>query len=80
MVEKEQVAQVIESDIRPQLQGHGGDIDLVEVEESGAVKVRLKGACAGCPGARQTLKMGVEKHLQDVVSPDITVEAVPFEE
>ena len=54
--------------VRPMLQGHGGDIELVGVEEStGVVTVRLQGACSGCPGAKMTLKMGVERHLKQHV-------------
>ena len=63
----EQVREVIDS-IRPMLQADGGDIDLVGVDEaSGVVKVRLQGACKGCPGAAMTLKMGVERHLRHKV-------------
>ncbi len=55
-------------EIRPYLQGDGGDIELVEVDEStGVVSVRLQGACKGCPGAAMTLKMGVERHLRQRV-------------
>ena len=58
--------------IRPLLQADGGDIELVSVEESsGAVSVRLQGACKGCPGAAMTLKMGVERHLKEKV-PEVT--------
>ena len=60
----EQVREVIDA-IRPMLQADGGDIDLVGVDESsGVVKVRLQGACKGCPSAAMTLKMGVERHLK----------------
>lgn len=50
--------------IRPALQRDGGDIELVSVEDTGVVKVRLKGACGSCPMSTMTLKMGVEKHLK----------------
>ena len=60
---KEQVQEVI-NEIRPNLQADGGDIDLVDVTEDGIVKVRLRGACSGCPGAAMTLKMGVERILK----------------
>ncbi|ARN55739.1 NifU family protein [Sedimentisphaera salicampi] len=53
--------------IRPMLQSDGGDIELVEVTENNDVKVRLQGACRGCPGARMTLKMGVERRLKEQV-------------
>ena len=58
--------------IRPLLQADGGDIELVEVDETnGVVSVRLQGACRGCPSAAMTLKMGVERHLKEKV-PEIT--------
>lgn len=60
---KEQVQRVID-EIRPNLQADGGDIELVDVTNDGVVKVRLRGACSGCPGAAMTLKMGVERLLK----------------
>jgi Fe-S cluster biogenesis protein NfuA len=62
----ERVAEIIDS-IRPYIQADGGDIDLVDVADDGTVKVRLRGACAGCPHAAVTLKMGVERALQQRV-------------
>ena len=53
--------------IRPMLQGHGGDIELVSIEDDNTVKVKLQGACAGCPGARMTLKQGVEKLMKEKI-------------
>ncbi|MBN1555561.1 MAG: NifU family protein [Phycisphaerae bacterium] len=68
---KDQVQSVIDA-IRPLLQQDGGDIELVDVaEDTGVVSVRLQGACKGCPGARMTLKMGVERHLKEKV-PEVT--------
>lgn len=52
--------------IRPHLQADGGDVDLVEVK-GGIVKVRLKGACGGCPMAAMTLKNGIERALKEEV-------------
>lgn len=49
--------------IRPALQSDGGDIELVSVE-GGVVKVRLTGACAGCPMSQLTLQKGVEEALK----------------
>jgi len=60
---KEKVQKVIEQ-IRPNLQADGGDIELVDVTEDGIVKVKLQGACRGCPGAAMTLKNGVERLLK----------------
>jgi len=51
-------------EIQPSLRADGGDIELVDVDEEGVVKVRLKGACAGCPMAKMTLEMGVERYLK----------------
>ena len=62
---KERVQEVIDQ-IRPNLQADGGDIELVDVTEDGKVKVKLQGACHGCPGAAMTLKMGVERLLNKI--------------
>jgi len=53
--------------IRPQLQMDGGDVELVGIEKDGVVKVRLKGACGGCPMSQLTLKMGIERILKKEV-------------
>jgi Fe-S cluster biogenesis protein NfuA len=72
---KEKVEKVIDQ-IRPNLQADGGDIELVEVTDDGVVKVRLQGACHGCPGAAMTLKMGVERLLKANVPEVKSVENV----
>jgi Fe-S cluster biogenesis protein NfuA len=54
-------------EIRPSLQADGGDVELVEVTDSGVVKVKLTGSCHGCPMGLQTLKMGIETHLKQKV-------------
>ena len=66
---KEQVKKAIE-EIRPNLKADGGDIELVDVE-NGVAKVKLKGACAGCPMSTMTVKWGVENFLKRKV-PEIT--------
>lgn len=63
---KEQVKEALDR-VRPYLQRDGGDVELIEVTEDGVVKVRLKGACQGCPGATQTLKLGIERALKQAV-------------
>ena len=67
---KEKVQAVIEK-IRPMLQADGGDVELVEVEDTGVVKVRLQGACAGCPMSQMTLKSGIERLLKQEI-PEVT--------
>jgi Fe-S cluster biogenesis protein NfuA len=67
---EQQVQEILDQEIRPALQMDGGDIQLVGVEE-GVVKVRLRGACAGCPGAQMTLRMGVETRLRELL-PGVT--------
>jgi len=62
----DKVREVIEL-IRPGLQSHGGDIELVSAEENKTVKVRLQGACQGCPGAKMTMTMGVQRILREKV-------------
>jgi Fe-S cluster biogenesis protein NfuA len=71
---KERVEAVI-NEIRPLLQGDGGDIELVSIEDK-VVKVRLRGACAGCPGAQMTLKMAVERRMKARVPEIERVESV----
>ena len=72
---KERVEQVINR-IRPAVQMDGGDIELVEVTGEGVVKLRLVGACHGCPSSMMTLKMGIERAIRAEV-PEITgVEAL----
>jgi Fe-S cluster biogenesis protein NfuA len=67
---KESVQQAL-NDIRPALKADGGDVTLVEVSDLGVVKVKLTGACHGCPMGEQTLKMGIEKQLKEKV-PGVT--------
>ena len=69
-----QIQQAIDK-IRPQLQADGGDVELVSVE-NGIVKVRLKGACAGCPMSQMTLKNGIERYLKQAVPEVKSVENV----
>ncbi|MDX9811073.1 MAG: NifU family protein [Bacteroidales bacterium] len=57
---KERVAKALDR-VRPYLQSDGGDIKLVEITEDMTVKVKLTGACHGCPYSMQTLKAGVEQ-------------------
>jgi Fe-S cluster biogenesis protein NfuA len=62
-------------EIRPKIQADGGDIELVAIE-NGVVKVRLKGACVGCPMSALTLKQGVERTIKNKVPEVKSVEAV----
>ena len=62
-------------ELRPQLQADGGDIELVGVEK-GIVKVKMKGACAGCPMSTMTLQWGVENFLKKKIPGIVKVEAV----
>jgi len=72
---KEKVEQALKK-IRPALQGDGGDVELVDVGQDGVVKVRLTGACGGCPMSQMTLKMGIERLLKKEVPEVKSVEAV----
>jgi len=62
-------------EIRPSLQADGGDVEFVGVE-NGIVKVRLTGACGGCPMSQMTLKQGIEKSVRKAVPEVLSVEAV----
>jgi Fe-S cluster biogenesis protein NfuA len=66
---KEKVQKAIDL-IRPSLQADGGDVELIDVSIDGIVKVKLTGACHGCPMSQMTLKMGIEKIIKTQV-PDI---------
>ena len=72
---KEKVEELI-AKIRPMLQADGGDVELIEVTEEGVVKVKLKGACSGCPMAEMTLKMGIERYLKKEIPEVKEVQAV----
>ncbi|MFQ6079042.1 MAG: NifU family protein [Thermodesulfobacteriota bacterium] len=61
--------------IRPALQADGGDIELIDIQE-GVVKVKLTGACGGCPMSQMTLKQGVERVLKQEVPEVKEVEAI----
>ena len=50
--------------IRPTLQADGGDVELIDVTDEGVVKLKLKGACSGCPMSAMTLKHGIERLLK----------------
>jgi len=63
------------AEIKPQIQADGGDIDLVAIENN-VVKVRLRGACVGCPMSALTLKQGVERIIKQKVPEIKSVEAV----
>ena len=61
--------------IRGMLQADGGDLEVVEIAGTD-VKLRLKGACRGCPHATITIKQGIERKLREDVDASISVEAV----
>ena len=62
--------------VRVSLQADGGDVELIGVDDEGVVKVRLTGACGGCPMASMTLKTGIERVLKQEVPQIKRVEAV----
>jgi Fe-S cluster biogenesis protein NfuA len=72
---EEKVRRIIDT-IRPTLQNDGGDVELVSVDSDNTVRVRLQGACRGCPGAQMTLKMGIERLLRERLPEVKQVEAV----
>ncbi len=72
---KERVEKALEK-IRPMLQRDGGDIELVDVQSDGVVKVKLTGACSGCPMSTMTLKNAIEATLKEEISEVKSVEQV----
>jgi Fe-S cluster biogenesis protein NfuA len=74
---KEKVEELL-LQIAKTLKADGGDIELVDVDDDNVVKVRLKGACAGCPFSQMTIKNFVEKELKKNIPEVERVEAVPL--
>lgn len=72
---REEVEQALEK-IRPALQRDGGNVELVDVTDDGIVKVKLTGACGGCPMSQMTLKMGIEKVVKQAIPEIQSVESV----
>ena len=74
---EEKVKAVLET-LRPYLQMDGGDLEFVDLTDDKVVKIKLKGACAGCPGAMYTLKNGIERKMKEEIPEVVSVEAVQF--
>ena len=62
--------------IRPAIQADGGDVELVDITADGVVRIRLHGACIGCPSSTITLQMGIERNLKEHIQGVRRVEAV----
>ena len=71
---EEKVKAYIE-ELRPLIQGHGGDVEFVSMEGN-TVNLRLHGACHACPHAMMTLKNGIEAEMRERLGPELTVERV----
>jgi len=67
---QEQVARVVDQ-LRPVIQADGGDLELLGVDESGVVTLRLRGSCSGCGSAAETLRNGIERWIKSKV-PGVT--------
>ncbi|MFH1721100.1 MAG: NifU family protein [Candidatus Altiarchaeota archaeon] len=78
-MDPEKIKKALEK-IRPALQMDGGDVELVEITDENVVKVKLTGACHGCPMAQITLQQGVERAIKEEVPEVERVEAVEGEE
>ena len=72
---RERVEEVLEK-VRPMLQRDGGDVELVDVQDDGVVKVRLTGACSGCPMSTMTLKNAIEETIKKEIPEIKSVEQV----
>ena len=75
MVSEEEVENALD-EVRPSIQADGGDVILDEITEDNVVKVKLVGACVGCPMSTMTLKQGVEKVLESNIPEIKEVKAV----
>jgi len=74
-IDRKKITETLDK-VRLSLQADGGDAELVEITDAGVVKLRLTGACAGCPMSQMTLKGGIERVLRQEVDPSLTVESV----
>lgn len=74
----DRVALVIDR-IRPSVQNDGGDIELVEVTQEGVARIRMHGACVGCPSSNMTLRLGIEQNLKTYVPEIRSVESIEDE-
>jgi Fe-S cluster biogenesis protein NfuA len=63
--------------IRPAVQSDGGDLELVEITPDNIVRIRMHGACVGCPSSSITLKVGIERNVREKVPEVVAVEQVP---
>ena len=72
---KEKIEDALDK-VRPSLQADGGDVEFVDVDDEGVVRVKLTGACGGCPMSQMTLKMGIEKVLKQNVPEVSRVDSV----
>ena len=66
MISQRAKVEEVLAQVRPALQADGGDVELVDVNE-GVVRLKLKGACAGCPMATMTLRQGIERILKEQI-------------
>lgn len=67
----QQKVDLVLEQVRPYIQSHGGDVSLVEITPEGVARIQLVGACVGCPMSMMTLKMGIERILEEMV-PEVT--------
>lgn len=74
-IERDKVEKILTS-IRPYLQADEGDIELINITDTGIVEVKLLGACADCPLSLMTLRAGVEKALMKEIPEIRRVESI----
>jgi Fe-S cluster biogenesis protein NfuA len=74
-IQKEKVEEALNM-VRPYLVADGGDVELVSIDADGIVKVKLTGACVGCPMSQMTLRAGIERALMRDIPEIKRVEAV----
>ena len=75
MISNELIINILDT-VRPYLQNDGGDVEFIEITEDNIVKVRLLGACHGCPMSLMTLRAGIERLLMNQIPEIKRVEAV----
>ncbi|MDR1236326.1 MAG: NifU family protein [Holosporaceae bacterium] len=68
----QKITETVDQYIRPSLGADGGDVEIISLEKN-TLFVKLKGACCGCPCAGDTIKYGIQRTLNQMVSEDLVV-------
>lgn len=72
-LELQKIEVIVDKEIRPILQMHGGDLQLIDFKDNTLI-IRYQGACGGCPGAAMGTRHMIETILREAYHPNVKVE------